>query len=61
MEKQFIGAKEVAEILGISISGGYAIIRRLNAELSDKGYVTVRGKVSRAFFEEKCYGVHVDG
>lgn len=58
MERQFIGAKEVAEILGISISGGYAIIRRLNADLNEKGFITVRGRVSRAYFEEKLYGVH---
>ena len=59
LKKQFIGAKEVAEITGSSESKAYSIIRQLNDELKDKGYVIIRGKVSRAYFEEKCYGVHI--
>ena len=31
------------------------IIRKLNNELSDKGYITVSGKVNRIYFEEKIY------
>ena len=57
VEKQFIGAKEVAEIIGVSLSRAYSIIRKLNEELSGMGYITVRGKVSRTFFEERCYGI----
>lgn len=59
MERQFIGAKEVAEILGVSESKGYSVIRELNSELKEKGYIVVPGKVSRVFFEERCYGVKV--
>ena len=57
MERQFIGAKEVAEILGVSESKGYGIIRELNKELKERGYITVQGRVSRVFFQERCYGV----
>lgn len=56
MTKQVVGAKEVAEALDISESKAYVIIRQLNSELSSKGYLTVRGKVSRAYFNEKMYG-----
>lgn len=59
VEKQFIGAKEVAEILGVSEGKAYAVIRGLNQELKEKGYITVQGKVSRVFFQERCYGVEV--
>lgn len=59
VKSQFIGAKEVAEIAGVSSSMAYSIIRKLNEELSGMGYLTIRGKVSRAFFEERCYGVRV--
>lgn len=59
MERQFIGAKEVAEILGVSESKGYSVIRELNSELKERGYIVVPGKVSRVFFEERCYGVVV--
>ena len=59
VERQFIGAKEVAEILGVSEGKAYAVIRGLNQELKEKGYITVQGKVSRVFFQERCYGVEV--
>ena len=55
--RQFIGAKEVAEIMGVSETKAYQIIRQLNADLSAQGYITISGKVSRVFFEERCYGV----
>lgn len=54
---QFIAAKEIASIMGISLSKAYEIIRELNSELKEMGYLVVRGKVSRAYFQEKClYG-----
>lgn len=59
LERQFIGAKEVAEILGVSESKAYSVIRGLNKELKEKGFIVVQGRVSRAFFQERCYGVEV--
>lgn len=53
----FISAQEVADMLGISKSKAYRIVRELNEELEAKGFITVSGKVSRKFFEEKFYGV----
>lgn len=55
MNKQYITAKEVAEILGVSESKSYSVIRELNAELKARGFITVLGKVPRKFFFEKCY------
>lgn len=43
----FITAQEVAELLGISKSKAYTIVRELNEELSAKGFITVAGRVSR--------------
>ena len=57
VERQFIGAKEVAEILGVSESKAYSVIRDLNKELKERGFITVAGKVSRVFFQERVYGV----
>ena len=34
----------------------YRLIRKLNDELSAKGYITITGKVNRKYFLEKCYG-----
>lgn len=53
----FITAQEVAELLGISKSKAYTIVRELNEELSAMGFITVAGRVSRKFFEKKFYGV----
>ena len=53
----FITAQEVAELIGISKSKAYTIVRELNEELSAKGFITVAGRVSRKFFEENYYGV----
>lgn len=57
VERQFIGAKEIAEILGVSESKAYSVIRDLNKELKEMGYITITGKVSRVFFQERVYGV----
>jgi len=34
----------------------YKIIRRLNDELKSNGYITISGKVNRAYFEQKTFG-----
>lgn len=40
MQTQYITAKEVADVLGISIGKTYKIIRQLNDELKKEGYIT---------------------
>lgn len=57
MSKQYITAKEIAETIGMSESFAYKIIRELNAELKAKGYITVSGRVSRAYFEKNGTGL----
>lgn len=53
----FISAEEIKEIVGISKSKAYSLIQELNAELKEKGYLTVTGRVSRKYFEERFYGL----
>lgn len=52
-----INANEVAEILGTSKSHAYKLVQQLNDELKKQGYIVIAGKVSRAYFEEKIYGL----
>ena len=59
-EKTFISVKEISEILGVSESKSYGIIRSLNKELSDRGYLVIPGRVSRKYFEERFYGNVID-
>ena len=61
MRAQFITASEVAEIMGISRSKSYQIIRELNKELKSMGYHTIAGKCPIQFFKQKFYGLEIGG
>lgn len=54
--KQFLTAKDIAGIMGVSLSKAYEWIRDMNMELKDAGYLTVSGKVPEAYFATKFYG-----
>ena len=43
MENRFIRAEEVADELGVSKPYAYKLIRQLNEELKDKGFITIAG------------------
>lgn len=45
MKKQYLTAREVAEVCGVSDGKAYGLIREMNAELKAAGYLTVSGKV----------------
>ena len=53
----FVRAEEVAGALGISKPYAYKLVRELNEELKQKGFLTIPGRVSRRYFEEKFYGL----
>ncbi|MEG1683650.1 MAG: LysR family transcriptional regulator [Oscillospiraceae bacterium] len=54
--KQFLRADDVAAYMEVSIPMAYKIIRRLNDELVAQGYLTVCGRISRTYFEQKVFG-----
>jgi poly(3-hydroxyalkanoate) synthetase len=54
-EIQFYTAADVARILDVSLPTAYRIIARLNAELAEKGFFIVRGRVPKRYFSEKFY------
>lgn len=60
-ERRFIGAEQIAKELGVSKSYAYRLVKELNEELRVKGYMTIPGRVSRRYFEEKFYGLRDDG
>lgn len=55
MKVNFMRVEEVAKELDVSKSYAYKLVQKLNAELQRKGYMTVAGRVSRSYFEEKMY------
>ena len=56
MKNQFMRAEEVARELEVSRSYAYRLIKQLNAELREKGYMTIAGRVNRHYFKERLYG-----
>ena len=56
MGNSFMRVDDVAAELGVSKSYAYKIVRKLNAELKNMGYLIVAGRVSKTYFMEKvCY------
>ena len=53
----FVRAEEVSQELGISKPYAYKLVREMNEELRQKGFLTIPGRVSRRYFEEKFYGL----
>ena len=53
----FITAAEIKQLLNISESKAYSIIRTLNEELDQKGFMVIPGRISRQYFSERFYGM----
>lgn len=53
----YFTANEVQEILGISRTQAYRIVRQLNKELEEKGYIVIPGRVPKKYLTEKYYGM----
>lgn len=51
--EMLLSVKEVMKILGVSQSKAYQIIQELNEEMKRKGYLTVRGRISKIYFYER--------
>lgn len=60
MRAQYITVDEVSAALDISKSKSYQIIRSLNRELRDMGYITVSGKCPLQYFKQKFYGFQIN-
>ncbi|QEV90366.1 MULTISPECIES: ICEBs1 excisionase [Bacillus] len=53
---EFLTAKDIQRILGVKQAKAYEIIRVLNTEMKNDGYMVIQGKVNRSKFEERyCY------
>ena len=55
MVNQFMRADEVAKELGISRSYAYKLIRQLNQELKERGFLTIAGRINRDYLKERLY------
>lgn len=53
--RKLLTANEVSELLGVSNSYAYKIIRDLNTELKTQGYLTINGKVDSLYVERRFF------
>lgn len=51
----FYSAADIMELLDVSRSKAYKVIKDLNAELREKGYLVIDGRVSRKYFNQRFY------
>ena len=57
MDSNFMRVDEVAAELGVSKSYAYKVVRKLNKQLKDMGYLTIAGRINKKYFEKMvCYG-----
>ncbi len=53
MYKDFLTVEDIVELLSVSKSTAYGVIRDLNSEIKEKGYKTISGKISTRYFFER--------
>lgn len=51
-----MNVEDIANELGCSKSHAYKIVKALNKELEGQGYITMAGRIPRAFWAKKMYG-----
>lgn len=59
-DNTFMDVESIMKVTGMSEAYAYKLIKTLNEELSKKGFITIRGRVSKKYFEERIYGVRKD-
>ena len=58
VKRIYYSAEDISAMLDISVSHRYRIIRRLNKELEEKGFLVISDKLPIRYFEEKYYGLN---
>ena len=52
----YITSSELAQVMGVSNGHAYKLIREMNTELKKQGYLTIAGKLPRAYLKKCLYG-----
>lgn len=48
-----LNAQQVSKLLNVGIQKAYKIIRQLNKELEEKGYLTIMGRTEEKYLKER--------
>lgn len=51
-----MSAEEVAKELDCSKSHAYKLVKSMNKELAAEGYITMAGRIPKAYWAKKMYG-----
>ncbi len=54
--KYMLSADDVANELGCSKSHAYKLVKSMNKELASQGYITVAGRIPKAYWAKKMFG-----
>lgn len=55
--KIYYSAKDISNMLDVSVSKAYGLIKIMNQELEKEGYLVISGKVPIAYFNKRWYGL----
>lgn len=59
--KMYLSVEDVAEVFDISVSFAYRVVERMNADLANKNYYVILGRVPTRYVEDTIYGLeHVE-
>lgn len=53
VESPYFTQQEVCQLLGISRTSAYKLIKKLNEELEQKKYITIRGKIPKEYLYKR--------
>ena len=53
-QNKMITVEEVMDILQVSRSAAYHVMKRLNKEHREKGYITHSGRIPRSYLMDRC-------
>lgn len=57
---KYLNASDVQQLTGQSRASSYRIIKALNDELKEKGYMIIPGRISKKYFMERFYWAEVE-
>lgn len=54
-DRLMLRATDLSELLQISVGSSYRIIKKLNVELEEKGYIVIAGRIPTKYFEKRFF------
>ena len=53
IEKLYYTADEIAQMVGVGRTTSYKMVNQMNAELLKQGFLVVKGKIPKEYFDAK--------